>query len=85
MRFIEYREGNKIFYEAMWFSSSNKDEPVIRGVDPEIIIKKMLKIISGDSGFLEVYKITSNNLGYSIELFRKFHVLNKLDMVPENY
>jgi len=68
-----------IFYEAMWFSEDDSEEPVVRGSNVDVIIEKLLDITK-DSGWIEVYQISYNDRGYKIQLQKKFYVLNEFEI-----
>ncbi len=68
----------KIFYEAMWFSEDDSNEPVVRGSNVDEIIEKLLKMTKGREGWIEVYQISYTDRGYKIQLQKKIDVLNEL-------
>jgi hypothetical protein len=74
----------KSFYEVMWFSDNNFDEPIIRGINLEEMIDTLLEMIENDSGVIEAYKITYNNLGHKTELVKKFIVFGKIGLCIES-
>ena len=70
----------KIFYEAIWFSRDNSNHPIVKGLNVEEIINELLEITKGKDGCIEVYQIAYNDIGYKINLYKKFEVLNKLEL-----
>ena len=77
---MEYSQQENTFYEAMWFGEDDSVEPVVRGSNVEELITELLDITKGRDGFLEVYQISYNNKGYRIQLYKKFEVLNELQL-----
>ncbi len=69
----------KIFYEAMWFSDTDSDEPIVRGYDVEGILKKLLSITKNDEGYIEIYKFTHWDGGYKTNLHKKYCVRSDLE------
>jgi hypothetical protein len=70
----------KFFYEAMWFGDDKGDSPIIRGKSIDKIVKPLIDLTRGKSGYIEVYKIEYNNLGHKIGLIQKFHVLDEVEI-----
>ena len=67
----------KVLYEAMWFDDGFSEYcPIVRGYDMDDVIKKMLLTTKNKSGEIELYRIIQGNKGHSIELMKKFTVID---------
>lgn len=73
-------QNQKIFYVAMWFNRDNSNHPIVRGYNAEETIDKLLEITKDKDGCVEVYQITYNELGFKINLYKKFEVLDKFKL-----
>lgn len=80
---IKTYQNERIFYEAIWFSYDNLDEPTMRGYDVNKIIDNLLNMTKDQSGCVEVYKFACNKFGHKIQLYAKFEVFNELDLLIE--
>ena len=70
----------KVFYEAIWFSKDNSNQPIVRGLNIDKIINELLEKTKDKDGCIEVYQIVYNDIGYKLKLYEKFEVLNKLEL-----
>ncbi|MFX1256795.1 MAG: hypothetical protein ACFFAN_02970 [Promethearchaeota archaeon] len=64
----------------MWFSEDNSNHPIITGPNVDEIVNELLEITKGRDGCIEVYQIVYNDIGYKIQLYKKFEVLNELKL-----